>query len=728
MTTTENEVDRDTPVEGLALRLVREVTDEVRAFQRDVLNPCAVQLRLPLAIEDGWFGPETAAHCGEVLWHLGLLEEPACVTQLTRAQQRLIEDPFPEPDEVREPRQRQLARRRQRRLGGELTPDDLGCGLTMLRLIGDWRAWVHRRVDEVTYSTEDENTLVRRRIMEFVLPDDVLAAWATMREADVDDAPVPVPAVLAEKWKVPRFDFRDERGRALPVASREESLAWSAGALIAYAYDIVGSSFLDTELQMPRTIEEDLRAIVHDEAPAALAICHMLGAMPDEDAGPEERKRIASWRQALVTNEGFMELAFEFAQNFLVVVWCWPPLGEPRMLVGTYEPRHTSPRWVFARRWKGWRRDVREAAEDARWPLRRGDPAPEGFGRFAITAVCATLVVGSRQELERPVCADVAIVADNGATLKVPLTGNDVHERSNVPPGHYRIDVIARPGFQLLEPAHPTLDVEALSMQRVTLTFVQTRLVGDYRSARRGVPFDAPPPPARSRLSRALGWRSKLVLVSLRASEGGSYHFEFEAPSGIQVTRAKLADDRLGELDIAFESCQRTHLYVPAEYVSPASAYALINLRPRGDTIVRSSALTSTIVAAVISVVAWRIVAGHALNAGAAALVLAVPGGLAAYVAQAVPSRVTEKLLLGLRLTALLPALLAVAAAGVIALGDGGDEAQVAMVVLAVLAITVAIVTWGSVFWTARRPEQKLTEKAQSSDFIRRYYRRSPTG
>lgn len=172
-------------------------------------------------------------------------------------------------------------------------------------------------------------------------------------------------------------------------------------------------------------------------------------------------------------------------------------------------------------------------------------------------------------------------------------------------------------------------------------------------------------------VSRAIGWSTKAVKIETNAvSYGGSYHLEVEAPDGLQITRARLQSrDRSQTFRDIPETLQRVHLYAPKAAMTQPGGVAVIYLRSRESTLVRTAwlnAMFSTVLLfAVVS--NWQNIVrqlGPALS-----LLFIVPALLSAYVARPREPAVTIDVMFGLRVLAASTALWQFAAALVLLAG-----------------------------------------------------------
>jgi hypothetical protein len=689
----------------------------VVALQRR-LNELAKPLGLSLVRQDGFFGPNTEASCKEIVFLLGLSERDHPPDGITNGMRRLLDDPS-----ARGEAQLARAERRQRFQGRRLTADDLIQGVQVLELIGGWDEWVYRRSETVRFSAEDEKVFVRKSTVHFTLPEEMRSQ---------PDAPFAVPLRLMGKWKLPRFHVRDESNSSLALLSRAEHGPIGAAVLVAFAYQTYFGSPLPTAEQrrdvkvaaaIPAEVMDDLCAIANEDPPRAFRICATLGSRGSATAlTPDQARIVDTWRRTLATSDTFMELAYELARNYLLMVWCPPPFDRRRVIKLSYDQPGEPPRRLTLRqRWRQASTAIKEQLSTDVWPRPSGRPAPVAVGHITISVASATPPLFETERAEGQPCAEVRIrsssAAEGSASESRPLTlhSNRVRAVSNLPVGDYELLFDALPGFHLQSDRRHTVAVSSGESKRVT---VECRQMGA------AVPSSAvagPPAPAASlwrRLAIAFAWRSQAVAIRVRIGDGGSYHFEFEAPPGLQITRSKLLDDQRSVLERVIGSSQRTHLYVPSHRSQPANGWVQVNLRPRGESILRSAVLTGMLAALAIVGIAlhWQIT-GQAGPSGIA-LLLAVPGGLSAYVSQGTGSRVTDARLFGLRVIALLPGLAGFVAAGLVLFGGGsGSWPLIALWVVAGIAVLIGILLIATARLTARPREQRLTRRDQGPGY-----------
>ena len=145
-----------------------------------------------------------------------------------------------------------------------------------------------------------------------------------------------------------QFDLVDESATTLPLLTRARNGRLSAAALACFAeerFRDVGGTGRD---RLPQALGRDFEMITTgdaDESEEAWA------SLSKANAG--ESSRVQEWRVALSEDEQFMTLAWDFAQNFLVVVPMKTTPGVRRVLKFAYleqgiDPLVERPRFVAA--------------------------------------------------------------------------------------------------------------------------------------------------------------------------------------------------------------------------------------------------------------------------------------------------------------------------------------------------------------------------------------------
>jgi hypothetical protein len=162
-------------------------------------------------------------------------------------------------------------------------------------------------------------------------------------------------------------------------------------------------------------------------------------------------------------------------------------------------------------------------------------------------------------------------------------------------------------------------------------------------------------------------------------------------------------------------------MYVPPRKGGRSTGYALLNLRPRTETVVRPASLTAIFATLSLAAIALRWEISGNAGPGGLALLLAVPGGLSAYFAQAVPDRVTQLHVYGLRVVGFLPGVFAFAGAGLIVLDQSELWALTTLWIIVGACAAVAMSLVVAARTILRPPEQRETEADQSPGFADRY-------
>ncbi len=492
---------------------------------------------------------------------------------------------------------------------------------------------------------------------------------------------------------------------------------------------------------MPFRVRSTLAKIASGEPDRSLQECvdfQDTGLAQDEDL---------EWRSVLASSELFMSLAYELARGFLLVPVVPLDRGSQPLLKFSYNS-YVVPAdrdaWSIqlghALRWI--RTRSRDAIDPSRWgqsSARRthGERARDvaSSAELTIATTCDDAPSQLRHGARSVACATVSIKGDGGRQ-NVRVRPSGIVVLRDLPPGSYEVRVKPRSGYSVEPRAFP-VEVEAGGVSRVLL---RTRRQTFNRRQTLASPAVAAPPWRPKRIVRGIGWNSKPLVIRVRLGGGGSYHCEFEAPAGLHVTRARLISNLDGNepsrptndeehrnrararyVDTVLESTQRAHLYAPIREGGPSTGYVFLNLRPRVETIVRPATLTAFFTVAVLSILALLWMAPPdgfdpgSPPLGLLALILGGPSALAAYFAQAVPSRVTNAMLYGIRLLSLLPVAMAVLAAGAIL--AWGEDAGVPLTVvagIAALAASVLLVT----YWFAEHPrEQRSSRSRQGPEF-----------
>jgi hypothetical protein len=172
------------------------------------------------------------------------------------------------------------------------------------------------------------------------------------------------------------------------------------------------------------------------------------------------------------------------------------------------------------------------------------------------------------------------------------------------------------------------------------------------------------------RLTQRLGWDGIPIVIDLPYIGSQNFHFQAEAPKGMQIVAAGLVDRTpapAGEIYDDADFTRNVHLYLPGTELN-RGALAWLLVRLRGEGFVSGAFLVATLVALVLS--------GFALFTGpiaqnptsTPALLLALTAILASYVGRPGGHALTARLLSNVRWLVLSSAGLAYAAAGAVAI------------------------------------------------------------
>ncbi|MGN6276317.1 MAG: hypothetical protein ACTHNP_10385 [Solirubrobacterales bacterium] len=645
---------------------------------------------------------------------------------------------------------------------GEVTGDHLRLGAILLELVADWDAWVSRRVDSFSFVGDDERQLHRQQSVDFKVPD---ALWRADLPLLDELGGFPVPLTFVRKWRLPQFSLREEGGAAVSLLQREQSVRLGAGMLIALGATIMreqGDAAGDLgETKMPEDLRRVLCGIAADERTESLLRCV---GLRDPQLATAESAELQKWRLALLGSEEFMSLAYELAGGFVLMAAVEPAESKnPRRVVKFSYTSYVleskrDPWWLRLRHLGRWLRNgSRDAVDPTEWTrsssrqrVKSRPPDPTKMGRLVLSTLCEEAPEGLRPPPSAVAAALVTIEGPLEAPITSPFAVPSVRPQQTIrlrpagviaidglSPGTYKLKLRGLSGFQV-KPEQTEFQIEAGTVTRLHL---RTRRTEIDRRATHAPPAISAPATLSKAVLRGMGWRSKPLAIRVRSGEGGSYHCEFEAPPGLHVTRGRLLSNLDGnidgrvedaraenvnrphDVDLVLQSTQRTHLYARADGRQVATGYAVLNLRPRIETIVRPALITAFAVLAVLVFLAlWNPEDGGAGEAkirwALVALLLGGPGALAAYVAQTVASRVTNAMLWGLRVLALVPTILSFAAAGALALSQHQDVVLWSLAVLTGVSCFLFAIT----YYQAEHPwEQKPDDYRQGRHFKSHY-------
>jgi hypothetical protein len=500
------------------------------------------------------------------------------------------------------------------------SPQLRNLGLIMLLLLTDWKGWTDRRVESVSFL--DPDTVRRRVSVDFTIP--ALPTVIQRRGVPLQY----VPVALLRKRRLIQFDLRDESGRVLPLVASKANGALAAATLVEAARAFARPG----EQLPPPSILRDIWEIASSEPNHALKTWASLAQCPSGVGGD------TAWREALTRSWRFMSLANDLARNFVVVTPLECHVGDRRVIKFAY----TEPARIATTRRSSWRH--------GRTPKRTA--APGGTQTIEMTRRC-TLTVQAQVEDGLAPLAGMAFTLTSTTTSQRTVCLTDEHGRwiDQVDAGSHTVELTTPSGLILTAP-ESTLTVNVERDTLIHLTF-------------RPVPHgEEPSTNAISWIGRRreqVGRDPKTVEITAPAAgQARSYHLEYLVAGGMQATFATLSElpsaqpseqapPKQGRTDRHRASDDRVHLYlsdVPQEF----TATATIKLRPRTSTVVRGGTFVSALSFAMIAVIRWRWRTLGVANLGTeVALLLAVPGGLSAYVARSQADRFTSIVLTGIR-------------------------------------------------------------------------------
>jgi hypothetical protein len=633
-------------------------------------------------------------------------------------------------------------------------------GLIMFILISDWKGWVDRRVESVRFL--DPDTARCKVSVDMTIP-------ALPGILQHNDEPLRLmPLALLRKRRLVQFDLRDEAGRALPLLSSR-----SNGALAAATLTRAARAFTEREAEpMPAALLRDLWLVANEPAqPALRAWTRLAQADPDD---PDD----VAWRRALTGSWRFMALSNDLARNFMVVtpLECAP--GDRRVIKFAYtEPARASPTrrpslsgrrlakiaTVFREPRHGTSRRhtlTVEALVDS--PKRRplpgvliqvnqgavtettGITGPDGRWAEQLEAGSHTLTISvpagyiARHPPSRDGKLTITLTGDH--SLRVPFL--EVPRKEDSPAGQLSrsrrlreqagldpktIDITAPAAGQAR-----SYHLEYVVSEGMQATFAS---LSELPSAQ---PAEPPEPAGQGQSTPTDG--SSIGQEARDPPDDAGAPADADATHGASVLPRSAP--ALSEADAAEQIVEqedtnpsdapptpktdyhratedRVHLYlsnVPQEY----TAAATVKLRPRSSTIVRAGTLAAVLSLAMIGIITWRWEALGVSNIGSEiALLLAVPGGLSAYVALGHADRFTTIVLSGLRALAFTPTFWCLTAAvcvlisrtvhidpdGKTHVGDPLDWTTTALIaVLALNTLTVLLI--GTAYMRAAKPPE----------------------
>jgi hypothetical protein len=635
-------------------------------------------------------------------------------------------------------------------------------GAVLFGLVSDWDSWVRRRVDTFHFAGDDERVLRRHQSVDLWLPPSLTA----LDPALVDQlGGYPTPLTFVSKWQLPEFSLRDRTDVAVSLVQRDGAVQLGGGMLVALGTFTLSNETevvaqIDSKQAMPEKLEAELHEIAAAGADTGVRLCVDFQQLDLNREGDSEREHL--WRSRLARDETFMSLAYELAVSFPLVALIPPTRNVTSHLLkfsyNSYvvpaERDRLSVRFDHCRRWL--RNHSRDGIDPIEWDhmssLRRYGHTPPDSSTTGRLVLSSSSVRGSERLRQRASSIASGIVTIDGAGGRrvVRLRPSGLISISGMPVGTYTIGIEGASGFWH-EPDGFTFEIQSGGTKRLHVRATRERFTQPRTLA---PPIIAAAAWWPKRAWRGCGWGSKPLAIRIRLGDGGEYRCEFRAPAGLHVTRAKLVsnldgnEEGLGEttpggvgerhVHTVLESKQESYLECPGQPL-PSAAYVLLNLRPRRETIVRPALFTALLTLGIVGglAIGWsgsdgfghhqqggllssffgRLSGGNEASDppwGLLAVLLGGPSALAAYFAQAVPSRVTNAMLYGIRLTALLPVVLSLATAAILLTSPSGNT-DASLALITALAAVVATSLGFTYFFAEYPPEQSV--RRQGGDF-----------
>lgn len=540
----------------------------------------------------------------------------------------------------------------------------IGVGEVLFGLVSDWEAWMERRVENVAF--QDADTVRRRVSVDFILP----AVPTPFRRPATDAGPTHmVPLGLLFKRRLVNFDLRDESGVALALMSKRHNGVIAAAVLVAAARAWVEPQ--SGRADLPPLVVEDLWTIATSTQPVANTAFMSLGR-------PRSRSRgETSWRCRLVASEDFMTLARDLAGAFLVLTPLHDSVGHRRILKFAYdEPGQLPQTRVPLRRRAG--EVVSRATQEG--PVLRGSGRLVRGGRSSGPNCMARVIALLRDAPEEApfyrALPDLRLTFTSEHNTYEAVTGETGEALFQAHEGSYAIAVDNPPEGRILVGLVPTpWELHASSESVVVrLEYWPAPLVG----------FDADKLPDLTwprRIMRAAALVPKTIKIDAPAiGQSRSYHLEFEVADGLQAIRAYLAAEETytrGATDLHGARPSSTARTAPTDVVTKQSVgisqrvhvhserahqghtgSVIISLLPRSHKVVRSGVFAAALSSLALTIALMRWSSLSAAPGPAIAMLLLVPGIVAAYVARTLEHAFTTEVLVGLRMLALMTGLL----------------------------------------------------------------------
>lgn len=190
-------------------------------------------------------------------------------------------------------------------------------------LVFKWNRWVHRRVDELSFSNED--VVQRSMSIDFTIP-----SWAhdVLNPARrLSTSAVLVPLTLVRKGVLAKVDVRDESDSSIPLLTRAQNGIVAEASLLA-----VAEAALQTPV--PYEVACDLKRVSIDPPTTAYVSRNRL---LNEHEQPVESKEAREARTKLREVALYRTLVDSFVDRFLAIVILDLKRGDRRIITFSYE-------------------------------------------------------------------------------------------------------------------------------------------------------------------------------------------------------------------------------------------------------------------------------------------------------------------------------------------------------------------------------------------------------
>lgn len=202
-------------------------------------------------------------------------------------------------------------------------------GASALDAFLDQRAWIHRRVEAVTFPARNDPIVRRRVSVDFTIPDGLEASSiepsAPNNGSEKSGAYFYVPVSVLRKWPpVLRLDLRTGEDEAIPLLTREQNGVADGALLLALAESIAGAG------QLASTDVPDLLRTITEE-PGDRARDALIKLLPPDPVDDDEV------RSALRSDLQFLELAGGLVDNTLLWLRVHGSTGERKLVKIAYD-------------------------------------------------------------------------------------------------------------------------------------------------------------------------------------------------------------------------------------------------------------------------------------------------------------------------------------------------------------------------------------------------------